>query len=144
MVARASAGQADGTDPAELALRPDFPDNTGWVSVGTDHDTSAFAVATLRQWWDTIGEPRYAGAGRLLICADGGESNESRVRAGKLELAAFAADTGLTITESHLPPGTSKWKRSEHHLVSQITMNWRGRPLTTPDSSHPRRAESVG
>jgi hypothetical protein len=109
----------------------DVSDNTGWVSVGTDHDTSAFAVATLRQWWDTIGKPRYQGADRLLICADGGGSNGSRVRAWKVELAAFAADTGLTITVAHLPPGTSKWNKIEHRLFSQITMNWRGRPLTT-------------
>jgi hypothetical protein len=109
----------------------DVSDNTGWVSVGTDHDTSAFAVATLRQWWDTIGKPRYQGADRLLICADGGGSNGSRVRAWKVELAAFAADTGLTITVCHLPPGTSKWNKIEHRLFSQITMNWRGRPLTT-------------
>jgi hypothetical protein len=109
----------------------DVSANTGWVSVGTDHDTSAFAVATLRQWWDTIGKPRYAGADRLLICADGGGSNGSRVRAWKVELAAFAADTGLQVTVCHLPPGTSKWNKIEHRLFSQITMNWRGRPLTT-------------
>ena len=106
-------------------------DNSGWVSVGVDHDTSAFAVATLRTWWDTVGESRYPAADRLLICADGGGSNGHRVRAWKVELAAFAADTGLTVTVCHLPPGTSKWNKIEHRLFSQITMNWRGRPLTS-------------
>ena len=107
----------------------DVADNTGWVSVGTDHDTSAFAVATLRRWWDTIGRRRYPHADRLLICADGGGSNGYRVRAWKVELAALAAETGLAITVCHLPPGTSKWNKIEHRLFSQITMNWRGRPL---------------
>ena len=109
----------------------DVSANTGWVSVGTDHDTSAFAVATLRRWWDSVGRHRYPGAGRLLICADGGGSNGYRVRAWKIELAKLAADTGLDITVCHLPPGTSKWNRIEHRLFSQITMNWRGRPLRT-------------
>ena len=109
----------------------DVSANTGWVSVGTDHDTSAFAVATLRSWWDTIGKARYPHAGRLLVCADGGGPNGSRVRAWKIELAAFAAETGLHVTVCHLPPGTSKWNRIEHRLFSQITMNWRGRPLKT-------------
>lgn len=109
----------------------DVSANAGWVSVGIDHDTSAFAVATLRSWWDTIGRARYANADQLLICADGGGSNGSRVRAWKIELAAFAADTGLRVTVCHLPPGTSKWNKIEHRLFSQITMNWRGRPLMT-------------
>ncbi|MGH8574596.1 MAG: ISAzo13 family transposase, partial [Gammaproteobacteria bacterium] len=109
----------------------DVSANTGWVSVGTDHDTSAFAVQTLRRWWDTIGAHRYPTADRLLICADGGGSNGSRVRAWKIELAKFAADTGLQVTACHLPPGTSKWNKIEHRLFSQITMNWRGRPLQT-------------
>ncbi len=109
----------------------DVSANTGWVSVGTDHDTSAFAVATLRTWWDTIGRSQYPNAGRLLICADGGGSNGHRVRAWKIELAQFATDTGLQITVCHLPPGTSKWNKIEHRLFSQITMNWRGRPLTS-------------
>jgi transposase len=107
----------------------DVSANTGWVTVGTDHDTSAFAVATLHNWWDTLGRSRYPAADRLLICADGGGSNGSRVRAWKIELAAFAADTGLHVTVCHLPPGTSKWNKIEHRLFSQITMNWRGRPL---------------
>jgi transposase len=109
----------------------DVSANTGWVSVGTDHDTSAFAVATLRDWWDTIGRSRYPDADRLLICADGGGSNGSRVRAWKVELAAFAAASGLQVTVCHLPPGTSKWNKIEHRLFSQITMNWRGRPLVS-------------
>jgi transposase len=109
----------------------DVSTNTGWVTVGTDHDTSAFAVATLRSWWNTVGTVRYPNADRLLICADGGGSNGSRVRAWKVELAAFAAETGLQVTVSHLPPGTSKWNKIEHRLFSQITMNWRGRPLKT-------------
>jgi transposase len=109
----------------------DVSANTGWVAVGTDHDTSAFAVATLRSWWNTIGKARYPHAGKLLVCADGGGSNGSRVRAWKIELAAFAAETGLHVTVCHLPPGTSKWNRIEHRLFSQITMNWRGRPLKT-------------
>lgn len=109
----------------------DVSANTGWVTAGADHDTSAFAVATLRSWWDTVGRDRYPSAGRLLICADGGDSNGSRVRAWKIELAAFAADTGLQVTVCHLPPGTSKWNKIEHRLFSQITMNWRGRPLKT-------------
>ena len=85
----------------------------------------------LRTSWDTVGRARYPGAERLLICADGGGSNGSRVRAWKIELAAFAADTGLAVTVAHLPPGTSKWNKIEHRLFSQITLNWRGRPLTS-------------
>jgi hypothetical protein len=109
----------------------DVSANTGWVTVGTDHDTSAFAVATLRSWWDTIGSLRYPDTDRLLICADSGGSNGNRVRAWKIELAELAAETGLTITVCHLPPGTSKWNKIEHRLFSQITLNWRGRPLRT-------------
>jgi transposase len=109
----------------------DVSANAGWVSVGTDHDTSAFAVHTLRRWWDTIGKDRYRHATKLLICADGGGSNGYRIRAWKIELATLAAETGLQITVCHLPPGTSKWNKIEHRLFSQITMNWRGRPLKT-------------
>jgi len=105
--------------------------NAGWVSVGNDHDTAAFAAQTLRSWWDTIGAIRYPNTGRLLICADGGGSNGHRVRAWKVELARLAADTGLAISVRHLPPGASKWNKIEHRLFSQITMNWRGRPLRT-------------
>ncbi len=109
----------------------DVTANAGWVSVGTDHDTSAFAVQTLRRWWQTVGKGRYPHANQLLICADGGGSNGYRIRAWKIELAKLAAETGMQITVCHLPPGTSKWNKIEHRLFSQITMNWRGRPLTT-------------
>jgi hypothetical protein len=109
----------------------DLSANTGWVSVGTDHDTSAFAVATLRTWWARIGQARYPHAPRLLICADSGGSNGNRIRAWKIELAKLAAETGLNITVCHLPPGTSKWNKIEHRLFSQITRNWAGRPLRT-------------
>jgi len=107
--------------------------NTGWVSVGTDHDTAAFAVATIRRWWDAVGRPTYPHATTLLITADGGGSNGYRVRQWKTELAKLAADTGLTITVCHLPPGTSKWNKIEHRLFAHISMNWRGRPLTSHD-----------
>jgi transposase len=109
----------------------DVSANTGWVTVGTDHDTSAFAVATVRSWWQTIGSVHYPQADRLLICADSGGSNGNRVRAWKIELAKLAAEAGLRITVCHLPPGTSKWNKIEHRLFSQITLNWRGRPLRT-------------
>ncbi len=109
----------------------DLSANAGWVSVGTDHDTSAFAVATLRTWWQHIGQARYPAADRLLICADSGGSNGSRIRAWKIELAKLAQETGLMITVCHLPPGTSKWNKIEHRLFSQITRNWAGRPLRT-------------
>jgi hypothetical protein len=105
--------------------------NTGWVSVGTDHDTAAFAVQTIRTWWQKAGQPAYPDAARLLICADGGGSNGYRTRLWKTELAALAAETGLQITVCHFPPGTSKWNKIEHRLFSQISMNWRGRPLTS-------------
>ncbi len=109
----------------------DLAASAGRVSVGTDHDTSAFAVATLRRWWQTIGSARYPAATRLLICAGGGGSNGCRIRAWKIELARLAAETGLQITVCHLPPGTSRWNKIEHRLFSQITLNWRGRPLTS-------------
>jgi len=109
----------------------DVSANTGWVTVGTDHDTSAFAVATIRSLWQSIGQVNYPDADRLLICADSGGSNGNRIRAWKIELAKFAAEVGLKITVSHLPPGTSKWNKIEHRLFSQITLNWRGRPLRT-------------
>ena len=109
----------------------DLSANTGWVTVGTDHDTSTFAVATLRTWWTTVGQARYPKADRLLVCADSGGSNGSRIRAWKIELAKFAQETGLAITVCHLPPGTSKWNKIEHRLFSQITRNWAGQPLRT-------------
>jgi len=109
----------------------DLAADTGWVSVGTDHDTAAFAVATIRRWWQSVGTASYPHASRLLITADGGGSNGYRTRLWKTELAALATDTGLTITVCHLPPGTSKWNKIEHRLFSHISMNWRGRPLTS-------------
>jgi transposase len=107
----------------------DVGQNTGWVTVGTDHDTASFAVATLRRWWEAVGFPLYPGTRRLLISADGGGSNGYRVRLWKAELQRFADATGLEVTVCHLPPGTSKWNKIEHRLFSYITMNWRGRPL---------------
>lgn len=112
----------------------DLGANTGWVSVGTDRETAAFAVNTLRSWWNTQGRHTYPGANRLLITADSGGANGNRRRTWKTELAAFAAETGLTISVCHLPPGTSKWNKIEHRLFSQITMNWRGRPLSSHET----------
>jgi hypothetical protein len=112
----------------------DLGANTGWVSVGTDHETAAFAVNTLRTWWNTQGRRAYPDADRLLITADSGGSNGKRRRTWKTELAALAAETGLAISVCHLPPGTSKWNKIEHRLFSQITMNWRGRPLTNHET----------
>ncbi|WP_328335937.1 MULTISPECIES: ISAzo13 family transposase [unclassified Streptomyces] len=109
----------------------DIEENTGWVNVGTDHDTAAFAVESIRRWWHGQGQDAYPRATRLLVTADAGGSNGYRTRAWKLELARLAAETGLTITVCHLPPGTSKWNKIEHRLFSHITMNWRGRPLTS-------------
>jgi transposase len=109
----------------------DISGNTGWVSVGTDHDTAAFAVESVRRWWNAAGRGDYPAAGRLLITADAGGSNGYRTRAWKAELAALAVETGLEITCCHFPPGTSKWNKVEHRLFSHITMNWRGRPLTS-------------
>jgi len=109
----------------------DLAANTGWVNVGTDHDTAAFAVESIRRWWHGQGHTAYPRATRLLITADAGGSNGYRTRAWKLELARLAAETGLVITVCHLPPGTSKWNKIEHRLFSHITMNWRGRPLTS-------------
>lgn len=107
----------------------DVARNEGWVNVGVDHDTATFAVESIRRWWLFMGKQSYPNADRLLICADGGGSNGSRVRLWKLELARLAQEIGLKITVCHLPPGTSKWNKIEHRLFSQITMNWRGRPL---------------
>ncbi len=105
--------------------------NTGWVNVGTDADTGEFAVESIRRWWSTIGRSTYPAAGKLLITADGGGSNGSRLRLWKTQLAQLAAETGVEITVCHLPPGTSKWNKIEHRMFSAITMNWRGRPLQT-------------
>ncbi|MFJ9847611.1 ISAzo13 family transposase, partial [Kitasatospora sp. NPDC101155] len=109
----------------------DVAANTGWVNVGCDHDTAAFAVESIRRWWEAAGRAEYPQASRLLITAEAGGSNGYRTRAWKMELARFAAETGLEVTVCHLPPGTSKWNKVEHRLFSHITMNWRGRPLTS-------------
>jgi hypothetical protein len=109
----------------------DVAANEGWVSVGIDHDTAAFAVATIRRWWTAMGHARYPDAGHLLICADGGGSNGSRCRLWKRELQTLADDLGLAISVCHLPPGTSKWNKIEHRLFSYISINWRGKPLTS-------------
>ncbi len=133
-------------EPAQVSSH-DFPDrelgkaipygvydlaaNAGWVNVGTDHDTAAFAAESIRRWWNAAGRGDYPQTRRLLITADAGGSNGYRARAWKTELAALAAETGLEITVCHFPPGTSKWNKIEHRLFSHITMNWRGRPLTS-------------
>jgi hypothetical protein len=109
----------------------DLSANTGWVTVGNDGDTAAFAVATLRRWWSHVGQVAYPNAKRLMISADSGGSNGYRTRLWKTELAQLATDTGLTITVCHYPPGTSKWNKIEHRLFSAITSNWPGRPLTS-------------
>src|SRR5229473_2536040 len=108
----------------------DLGRNAGWVNVGIDHDTAAFAVESIRRWWDRLGKKRYANkAKRLLITADCGGSNGARVRLWKVELQKLANETGLAITVTHHPPGTSKWNRIEHRMFSFISINWRGRPL---------------
>jgi len=109
----------------------DLAQNTGWVSVGVDHDTASFAVETIRRWWYAMGKEKYPQAKRLLITADGGGSNGSRLRLWKLELQMLADETGLAIAVSHFPPGTSKWNKIEHRLFSFISKNWRGQPLTS-------------
>jgi Rhodopirellula transposase DDE domain len=137
-------GVHDFPDPAVGKAIPygvyDLGRNSGWVSVGTDHDTAAFAVATLRRWWDQVGQAAYPTADRLLVTADAGGSNGYRVRAWKTHLARFAAATGLQVTVCHFPPGTSKWNKIEHRLFSAISMNWRGRPLV----SHEAIVELIG
>ena len=109
----------------------DIASNTGWVRVGIDHDTSAFAVETIRRWWYGMGSPLYGEVEQLLITADSGGSNGSRVRLWKLELQKFADETGIEILVCHLPPGTSKWNKIEHRLFSFISQNWRGKPLVS-------------
>ena len=144
---------ANGGSEWEPASRPtkvnshDFPDpefpkavpygvydiaaNEGWVNVGDDHDTPAFAVASIARWWERMGKQRYPDATRLMITADAGGSNSYRSRMFKAELATLAATIGLIITVCHMPPGTSKWNKIEHRLFSFISINWRGKPLTT-------------
>ena len=116
----------------------DLAANTGWVSVGIDHDTAAFAVNSIRQWWLKLGRARYPDASRRLITAKpgpakagGGGSNGSRVRLWKRELQKLANELGLDIVVSHLPPGTSKWNKIEHRLFSFISQNWRAQPLVS-------------
>ena len=137
-------GMHDFPDPTVPKAVPygiyDLAANTGWVSVGCDGDTAAFAVATLRRWWTRVGAPTYPGARRLLVCADAGGSNGYRVRLWKIGLATLATEIGLPITVCHFPPGTSKWNKIEHRLFSAITGNWRGRPLT----SHEVVVELIG
>lgn len=109
----------------------DLANNVGWVSVGIDHDTAEFAVASIRRWWLEMGKERYPKATELMITADGGGSNSSRNRLWKKSLQGFADETGLTLKICHFPPGTSKWNKIEHRLFCFITKNWRGRPLTS-------------
>ncbi len=108
----------------------DVQENTGWVSVGTDHDTAEFAVETIRRWWLSMGRKVYSDAKELLLMADGGGSNGSRNRLWKTELQKLADELGLEITICHFPPGTSKWNKIEHRMFSYISQNWSGRPLT--------------
>jgi len=109
----------------------DLARDVGWVSVGVDHDTAAFAVQTIRHWWRRLGRKAYPRARSLLVTADSGGSNGTRIRLWKWELQKLANETGLAISVSHLPPGTSKWNKIEHRLFSFISQNWRGRPLLT-------------
>lgn len=109
----------------------DLTRNAGWVSVGVDHDTAAFAAQSIRRWWESMGADAYPNARRLLITADSGGSNGVRVRLWKTELQKLADETGLEISICHLPPGTSKWNRIEHRLFSYISQNWRGKPLVS-------------
>ena len=109
----------------------DLGQNVGWVNVGTDYDTAAFAVESIRQWWYSMGRPCYPNASQLLITADSGGSNGARVRLWKLEIQRLANETGLEISVCHFPPGTSKWNKIEHRLFSFITQNWRGQPLVS-------------
>jgi transposase len=140
----APVGQPDRVDVHDFADRTlgdhtkaipygiyDVANNEGWVNVGDTADTSEFAVESIRRWWNQMGKDRFPDADRLLITADAGGSNGYRVRAWKVELAKLAAETGLRITVCHYPPGTSKWNKIEHRMFSFITMNWRGKPLTT-------------
>jgi hypothetical protein len=114
--------------------------NAGWVNVGQDHDTAEFAVASLRRWWYAVGAQTYPQTDRVLLCADGGGSNGTRVRLWKVALQRFADETGLQVTVCHLPPGTSKWNKIEHRLFAQSSLNWRGRPLI----SHEVIVELIG
>jgi hypothetical protein len=124
----------DFPDPRRGKVAPygvyDMADDSGWVSVGIDHDTASFAVESIRRWWNRMGQLKYPQARKLLITADCGGSNGARVRLWKIELQNLADETGLEVSVCHLPPGTSKWNKIEHRLFSFISGNWRGRPLT--------------
>ncbi len=109
----------------------DIGADAGWVSVGTDHDTAAFAVQTIRRWWQSVGSGAYPNATELFITADSGGSNGARIRLWKLELQRLADEIGIPIRVCHFPPGTSKWNKIEHRLFSFISMNWRGEPLVS-------------
>lgn len=109
----------------------DIGENVAWVGVGTDHDTAEFAVATIRNWWRSMGSPIYPRARKILITADGGGSNGSRLRLWKTELQRFVDEIAIPVTVCHFPPGTSKWNKIEHRLFSFITQNWRGKPLVS-------------
>jgi hypothetical protein len=109
----------------------DILNNQGWVSIGIDHDTAAFAVNTIHRWWKRMGRRRFSQARELLVTADSGGSNSARCRLWKVALQELADDTGLRITIGHLPPGTSKWNKIEHRMFSFITQNWRGQPLVS-------------
>ena len=109
----------------------DLTTNTGWVNVGIDHDTSEFAVESIRRWWREMGQPIYPVARRLLITADGGGSNGYRVRLWRRELQKLANELSIPIQVCHFPPGTSKWNKIEHRMFCHITANWRGRPLVS-------------
>jgi len=125
----------DFIDPEEPKAIPygiyDVARNHGWVNVGCDHDTASFAAGSIHRWWMAMGSHVYPQAREVLICADAGGSNGYRIRLWKVELQALADKTGLRVTVCHLPPGTSKWNKIEHRLFSHISMNWRGRPLTS-------------
>lgn len=107
----------------------DIKSNEGWVNIGIDHDTAEFAVESIRRWWNLLGRRRYPDSRKIMIAADGGGSNGSRVRLWKIELQKFADESGLDITVCHFPPGMSKWNKIEHRMFSYITINWRGKPL---------------
>ena len=112
----------------------DVAANKGWVSVGVDHDTAAFAASTLRRWWERMGREACPDAKRLLVTADSGGSNSPTGRLWKRELQRFADDTGLAVWACHFPPGTSKWNKIEHRMFCWITENWRGRPLVSREA----------
>jgi Rhodopirellula transposase DDE domain len=109
----------------------DLARNSGWVSVGTDHDTAQFAVQTIRLWWRRMGRQVYPSAKGLLVTADGCGSNGRRSRLWKVEFQRFSSETGLAVEVCHFPPGTSKWNKIEHWMFCHITENWRGQPLTS-------------